>query len=175
MAYRDPEKKRAAAKRYRERHKERELKRVRESVARWRKANPGKHNANMRERYWADPDAARARNRAWYAANTEKVLESNRAWRQANRATLREYERWQAHQRRNAPLDRDYARVLLRDPCCYCGQRGGEVDHIDPVIRGGKGNWVNLTSACRSCNASKHDRPLLLFLRDHVHLGIEKR
>lgn len=58
----------------------------------------------------------------------------------------------------------EYAAILRGDPCSYCGAPGGELDHIDPLARGGAESWDNLTSACRSCNARKHARSLLEFL-----------
>lgn len=55
-----------------------------------------------------------------------------------------------------------WARVLRRDPCAYCGARGGTVDHIVP---GHAAEWdvpENLTGACQSCNGTKgRDRTLL--------------
>lgn len=61
-------------------------------------------------------------------------------------------------------LRMEYEAIIRKDPCVYCGGPGGEVDHIDPYVRGGSAEWANLASACRSCNASKHATPLLVFL-----------
>lgn len=38
-----------------------------------------------------------------------------------------------------------------------------DIDHIEAVIKGGSGEWENLTASCRSCNASKHTKSLLTF------------
>lgn len=59
---------------------------------------------------------------------------------------------------------RDYAEILLRDPCSYCGQISDSIDHIDPVSRGGDNLFTNLTGACLSCNQTKSSRTLLYFL-----------
>jgi hypothetical protein len=55
--------------------------------------------------------------------------------------------------------------VIIRDGfCCqYCGAEitnaaDYEVDHIIPVSRGGKENYLNLVTACRSCNQKKLDK-----------------
>lgn len=56
--------------------------------------------------------------------------------------------------------------VLKRDnfTCQYCGAKAPdailEVDHIQPVAKGGKNNILNLITACRSCNSGKSDRLL---------------
>ena len=42
------------------------------------------------------------------------------------------------------------------------------VDHIEPLAAGGKHVPENLVAACRSCNASKKERPLLLFLLERA-------
>jgi 5-methylcytosine-specific restriction endonuclease McrA len=63
-----------------------------------------------------------------------------------------------------------YAEMLRHDPCSYCGDNAGanERDHIVPRSRGGEDHWMNLTSACESCNYLKRARPLLAFLCDRA-------
>lgn len=53
---------------------------------------------------------------------------------------------------------------LRHDPCAYCGAKGEALDHIEPVKLGGDSTYANLTGSCVSCNYSKSDMPLLLFL-----------
>jgi 5-methylcytosine-specific restriction endonuclease McrA len=38
--------------------------------------------------------------------------------------------------------------------------RNWDVDHIDPVSKGGKNREENLLAACRHCNRVKSDKPL---------------
>jgi hypothetical protein len=59
---------------------------------------------------------------------------------------------------------REYAQAIQGDPCSYCGGPAGEVDHIEPVHRGGADEWENYTAVCRACNTSKMTSPLLAFL-----------
>jgi hypothetical protein len=55
-----------------------------------------------------------------------------------------------------------YARVLLGDPCSYCGEPNAVViDHITPTFHGGQTTANNLTVACRSCNVRKRRKPLI--------------
>lgn len=55
--------------------------------------------------------------------------------------------------------------VLIRDNfrCLYCGKEitdaaDYEMDHIVPLARGGKENYLNLASSCRLCNQKKQDK-----------------
>jgi hypothetical protein len=55
--------------------------------------------------------------------------------------------------------------VIIRDDfrCQYCGKEINtaddyEMDHIIPVTRGGKENYLNLVAACRNCNQKKIDK-----------------
>lgn len=48
-------------------------------------ANQEKVRAQVRERYWKDPEARKAEGRAWYAANKEKAYLSAKAYRKANK------------------------------------------------------------------------------------------
>ena len=64
-------------------------------------------------------------------------------------------------------LKRDLAewrRTLQSDPCSYCGEAGGQADHIVARRRGGGKGWLNLTGACRRCNRAKGQRGLLAFI-----------
>lgn len=106
--------------------------------------------------------------RRYRAANLDRLRDTERRWRQRNR----HQEAARRHARRALPLNaetRDYIRLLQSDPCSYCGAATGTIDHIVPVVKGGSNHWSNLTSACLSCNSSKHDRSLLVFLMERTH------
>ncbi len=50
--------------------------------------------------------------------------------------------------------------VFKRDKheCQYCGSKSDlTLDHVMPRSKGGKSNWKNLVTACKSCNAKKGD------------------
>jgi hypothetical protein len=62
-----------------------------------------------------------------------------------------------------------WAAIVRRDPCAYCGEEAGTVDHIEPQAHAARGlggvhSWVNFTGACESCNTGKSDMPLLEWL-----------
>lgn len=56
--------------------------------------------------------------------------------------------------------------VFKRDSfsCQYCGRKAPdvllEVDHIDPVAKGGSNAVLNLLTACKDCNSGKSDKKL---------------
>lgn len=50
--------------------------------------------------------------------------------------------------------------------CCYCGSKDNlNIDHLIPKIKGGIDSADNLVLSCRSCNSSKRDRDVLLWLK----------
>ena len=55
-------------------------------------------------------------------------------------------------------------RVLKKDPCAYCGNAGGTLDHIHPRSRFGINGWLNYTGSCQLCNSRKGSRSVLEFL-----------
>lgn len=61
-------------------------------------------------------------------------------------------------------LTGDYLLAVKRDPCCYCHEPATTLDHVVPTSLGGTNDTANVTAACGSCNSSKHQRSLLLFL-----------
>lgn len=66
---------------------------------------------------------------------------------------------------RKAPPDLyDYERILVNDPCVYCGRPMQNYDHIAPLVSGGLHDWTNLASTCESCNKSKGSKTLLVFM-----------
>lgn len=116
----------------------------------------------------------------YYKQNRDKLLIYQAGRRNADLEAARAYER-QVYQRRKPKhratmlaRDRrmekpdadtvDYITVLRRDPCAYCGGPAGQVDHIEPVVGGGRNHWSNLTAACQPCNRAKWSKPLLLAL-----------
>lgn len=56
------------------------------------------------------------------------------------------------------------ANIFIRDEhkCQYCGQRGGKtqltLDHVIPIVQGGKKSWENIVTACKPCNQRKGGR-----------------
>jgi 5-methylcytosine-specific restriction endonuclease McrA len=72
--------------------------------------------------------------------------------------------RW-VNLKRQSPIIRfSRANIYARDDyrCQYCYQKFSEreltLDHVKPVVRGGKKTWENIVAACMRCNQRKSDR-----------------
>lgn len=56
------------------------------------------------------------------------------------------------------------ANIFIRDQysCQYCGKQFGKthltLDHVVPIVQGGKKNWENIVTACKPCNQRKGGR-----------------
>lgn len=52
------------------------------------------------------------------------------------------------------------------DSCCYCGSKENlHMDHLIPKIKGGADSSDNIVWSCQSCNSSKRDRDVLVWLK----------
>ena len=121
----------------------------------------------------SDPkEVHKAARKQWRENNPDKVREYNRKW--ARNQTPEKRARWNHYNRERrlkdeallqSPEDITYSSTLLLDPCSYClSLQSGTIDHVVPIALGGDSKWDNLTASCKSCNSSKNDTPLLLFL-----------
>jgi len=137
---------------------------VREANRRWHEANLEKAREAVRRYRKANPERVRESSRRWYEANPEKAREKDRRWAQANSEKVREYCRHRRALKRNAtikPVDEQAVYELNGHVCIYCGTTENlELDHVAPLTKGGAHCEENLVVACRSCNSSKHDKPL---------------
>lgn len=72
--------------------------------------------------------------------------------------------RWVQLKRKPSIIRFSRANIYLRDEftCQYCVQQFHEteltLDHVIPVVRGGKKSWDNIVTACRRCNQTKGGR-----------------
>ena len=149
-------------------------------------ANPEKERARAAAWQRANPDKARARGAAWRAANPEKKRASADAYRAANpeKVRARDAEWKRANPAACAAIDaRRRAREIAAPGngvtvaqwknclaaslglCAYCGERKPlTMDHIEPLSLGGAHDIENIAAVCQSCNCSKNDTPLLVWL-----------
>lgn len=136
-----------------------------EQAREWRLRNPERFKAANREHYRRN----RAERLAYAKRRRDADLEGARrreAEIRARRAVQHRAEA-RARERKIGKLSAESRRfdsILRRDPCSYCGAGATEVDHIVPVVAGGKNHWENLTASCKPCNRGKWDKPLLAYL-----------
>jgi len=96
----------------------------------------------------------------------DRLLSSASLWKKENRdyVNQKQRERHALLKRAMDPESLAYAeKVLIHDPCAYCGATPGIAtkDHIVPVSKGGETSWENLTASCQTCNLMKSDLDLL--------------
>lgn len=135
--------------------------RTRASNKKWREENPELVKAQDARRRSRPGHADRQRRwrRDHYLANTDRYKNQARAYERANPRPPRRISVEHCH-----GDDAQYAEIVLRDPCSYCGHPADTVDHIVPASVGGTNTFDNFTGACRSCNSRKHTKGLLEWL-----------
>lgn len=184
-----PEKKAAYAERDKQRYASNPEKK-REAALAWQRANP--ERAADRKREWAaeNADRIKAQRREKYLANREASIAKSVAWGRANKdkrdaARARCAEKHPEHARatkanrrtreRAAPGDRlaaaDIALLLKRQQgkcaACRCGLAGKyEIDHIEPISRGGTNHRLNFQLLCRTCNRRKGAKDPIKFMQE---------
>jgi hypothetical protein len=107
------------------------------------------------------PSRKRGRRRHWYDFQRERELTRFAEW--TERGPIPGSEPTEPYSD-----SRGWKLLLKRDPCAYCGGKGGTVDHIAPKWRGRKPKplqrWLNYTGSCPQCNERKGTLSLLFFL-----------
>jgi len=147
MAYKDPEKKKAADKAYRELNRER----IAATKKAWRDRN--------RERRATTDKAWRERNRerkaaidnAWRERNRERMATTVKAWAERNRERVVEYNRRRRCRVRNSSIhltanENQQLLILERTRQELQRETGREyhIDHILPIVHGGIHHPINL-------------------------------
>jgi 5-methylcytosine-specific restriction endonuclease McrA len=66
-------------------------------------------------------------------------------------------------------------RKRLENRCSYCStslEQTEEIDHMQPISRGGHSDPSNLTLACRKCNRDKHNKSAMEFIAWRIKLNL---
>jgi 5-methylcytosine-specific restriction endonuclease McrA len=184
MPYKDPEKQRAWQRRYRENNREKLRGRGRrwaaenpEKVRRWREMHPEK--AREAARHWSatNREKKNASAQRWRDKNPEKDRARKRVHRENNRNKYSAYEGRRRALKANAPQGNPtdaaaYYEILREGICEQCGSHGRiEIDHIEPLSKGGEHGWENFAGLCQSCNSSKGDKSMLMHMLDCFYGG----
>lgn len=176
MPYRDPARKAASDRAYREAH----LVEITERKQAYYAAHREEEIARTKRWYWADPERARERGRAYAAAHSQEAVERAAAWSTAHPERRKEIAaNWHAQDvwaaarafvSRSADraarfglgrgsLTKEIIARLHLLPCGYCGVMPAMgVDHVIPMSRGGPNALDNLVAACWPCNSRKRAR-----------------
>lgn len=164
MPNKDPEKERAYQRRWRKANAD--------YLRKWRAENPDKvrvYDARHRDKH---RDKRRAYARRWRTENPSKSNLASRRWEKAHPEQRRAQDARRRALKASAPQGNlaaaaAYEQILREGICELCGSKGPiEIDHIEPLSKGGAHDWMNMAGLCKSCNSSKGDKSLLHFLLD---------
>lgn len=136
-------------------------------------------NAEHRAYSLAHPEAAKARQTRWLQENPEKARAKDARYRAAHPELVKqrvanweknnpEARRILQHKRRARQMAAGVYKVskaeimaIRSQPCLYCGSKDRiTVDHIIPLVRGGRHSLGNLAPACLPCNSQKRHRTI---------------
>lgn len=175
MPYKDPDKRREYARRWRENNPD--------YARQWHLDNPDKEGEYQRQYCANNAAKKRASRQQYYEANVDKVNEANRKWYEDNRAAVLDKQRqWRKDNpdRAAAKWARRRARkagATIGDPtaiaareaeirescwCVWCQAKVDDlhVDHIWPLSKGGPHSVENLQGLCAKHNLKKGDKLL---------------
>ena len=149
--------------------------RGRKSNRRWIATNPDKARESERKYLVANLELVRQRGREYQrrrrVANPDifRAADRRRHIAQPERARLGRLRR-RARKKANGIFvvtDREIKSMLAK-PCYLCGDAPSvHVDHIVPLVKGGRHSVGNLAGACAPCNLGKHAMLLIEFKRRH--------
>lgn len=150
----NPEPRRLATKKWKENNRERD------AARRKKYAEENREIINLN---------ARLRSQEYRKNNPEKIQQkylSAKKWREANpdKVKINHIKRSLRSSVAGSPDIVEWIKIVLNDPCSYCGGKSETIDHIIPIAKGGTHDVTNLTGACAKCNSAKGDKNLLVFL-----------
>lgn len=147
MPYKDPKKRRAYSKRWREAHPEYQKQ--------WLEKRPGYHKKRVNTK-------GQTRIQQWCEQNPEKAKLAINLWKKNNLEKCTGYVQKYKAKKRNLPatLTQEEWEVIKAKHfyrCHYCGQKKELIrEHVIPVSKEGGYTKENIVPACKGCNSSKH-------------------
>jgi 5-methylcytosine-specific restriction endonuclease McrA len=115
--------------------------------------------------------------REWHKEHRESERKKHRQWKLDNPEKNAAHERKRRQNAANVGgegITVEQQNQLYEDYCYRCAYCGKKVkltlDHIVPVSKGGRHEIDNAVPACASCNSSKGNKSLLLFMRQQNYL-----
>jgi 5-methylcytosine-specific restriction endonuclease McrA len=154
----------------------------RERSREWYAKNTDKAREYNRSYVEENKEAVKARRCAWYEANRQHVIEKSARWADENRDQIRPAQRIRAHRRRTqianagGSFTQEDIQILFkrqRGKCACCRESikdGYEIDHIEPVSKGGSSDPTNLQLLCMPCNRRKSARNPIEFMQSRGFL-----
>jgi hypothetical protein len=152
--------------------RQRNPKQVKETARQWQLAHPEKGREAAKRWSAAHPEQDRAKKKEWADANLERRRELKRRWHEANP----DANRLTVARRRALRLGNpgsvgvrgsDWTSLVCRygGRCAYCGVALDKIymDHVIPLVKGGRDAIGNVLPACFKCNMSKGSKLLAVW------------
>jgi len=135
-----------------------------EHLKKWRKNNPEKSREAGRRQYAENIEHRRAVKNAWKLQNPEAIKSALERYRLQHLPKMAEKaHKYRARKRSNGVYQVSEKELikLYSSPCIACGTTERvTVDHIIPIVRGGRHSIGNLQPLCLSCNSSKNAKTM---------------
>lgn len=148
----------------------------------WREKNREQVLARRREQYAANPDLHRDRALNHIRKNYKAVRDRQNAGRRTENGRARSLlnknrrrARLLGTESRFTAADWRVCKEMFGNRCAYCLKANPlEIEHVQPVSRGGADTVDNIVPACHACNASKGARSLLEWARRGGGLNVRR-
>lgn len=159
---------------YRKRTNQKSREKHRAYYIEWRKQHAEKMRTYSKKYYENNREKERARGFTWYVKNREQMREISKRYYQTERGKISH--RLNQAKRRTRKMLGEAETVTIEQwqeildyfgfRCAYCYEPASPLtqDHLEPLRVGGRHEKNNIVPACRSCNSSKHHKPLSIFL-----------
>jgi 5-methylcytosine-specific restriction endonuclease McrA len=138
----------------------------------WHEANRPSQLEAMKRYRSETVDQRKISARKWREKNKTRKRMADAAWQQKNQERMRVYRRVSEAKRRastgsHTSKDIDDIKKLQRNCCAICKMKLAqfEIDHINPLSRGGSNDRSNIQLLCSACNGAKHARDPLEHMR----------
>ncbi|MZK53479.1 HNH endonuclease [Clostridium beijerinckii] len=121
--------------------------------------------ANHRKQYYKENKEKESElMKKWRQNNLKKVARCSRKWARNNPEKTRIKNQRRVAKKKQLPSTLNEEQWIniknyFNNRCAYCGKELHlEQEHFIPITKGGEYSSNNIIPACRSCNASKHDK-----------------
>lgn len=150
------------------------------SVACRKKAKKARDRRSLEKWKKKNTKASKAYNRDYYQKNKKRMDATNGRWREANKSKIHIYSQTRRALENGtngscsvADLDRIWLKQdgKCANPHCHIKltKRTRQLDHKNPLSKGGSNYPRNLQWMCRPCNSIKRDKPWSAFLAEWIH------
>jgi len=131
--------------------------------------NKEQFSKSWKLRYETNPELIKQRSAKWRKENPERFAQQMVSWRLRNPEKHNEAgQKRRARRKANGvfTITKKELKRLYSSACFYCGAKEQiTLDHVLPIALGGRHSIGNLVAACRSCNTSKKDTLLIVWLK----------